>query len=103
MVSKTKQGNALRAAFREFSEAMRGIPGVKAAIATDDPVPAIVTFIDDFDDEVLGDIGEAEGDLLRAHTDITPEFRTIFLGSDSLSKYAIADDDLIYLRDVHGH
>jgi hypothetical protein len=103
MVSKTKQGNAFRAAFHDFVERMREIPGVTAALGTDDPVPAIVTFIDQLDDELLGDVGEAEGDVVRAHQGIAPEFRTIFLGSGSLSAYAIAEDDLVYQRNPNGH
>jgi hypothetical protein len=103
MVSRTKQGNALRAAFAEFVVLVREMPGVKAAVATDEPAPAIVTFVDDFDYELLGDIGEAEGEIVRAHLDVAPEFRTILLGTGSLTDYAIADEDLVYLRDANGH
>jgi hypothetical protein len=102
MVSRTKQGNALRAAFADFVTLIRDIPGVKAAVATDEPAPAMVTFIDHLNDDLLGDIGEAEGNVVRAHLDIVPEFRTIFLRGSSLTDYAIAEGDLVYLRQANG-
>ena len=82
---------------------LRGIPGVKAAIATEDPVPAIVTFVEQPDDELYGDIGEAQGKMLRAHAGITPELRTLCLRGGSLGDYAISEDDLVYRRDVDGN